>query len=253
MLSAVALLARVALVLVNAFVVAAECALVTLRPSRLEPLAARGHRRARVALGIARRLDASLSANPLGITLASLALGWMGAPTFAGLLKPLCARFGAWAVPTAHAVAVITRFAAITFLHTVLGELAPKSLAIQPTEPVALWTATPLRVFSLGRLPVLWTLHTAAWLVLRLCALQRACEGERLHAPEELRRMLPRVALASGTRRVIARLFDSPPRVAQHVMTLRRDGMGEAVGVERCPFHPVGCRIRRGENAAFVL
>ena len=160
MLYAVAILASVALVLVNAFFVAAEFAIVKIRPSRLEQLAARGHRRARVALGIARRLDAYLSANQLGITLASLALGWIGEPAFAGLLKPLFASFGMWSVPTAHAVAVIPSFAAITFLHTVLGELAPKSLAIQRTEPVALWTATPLCVFYLVMFPVIWTLNS---------------------------------------------------------------------------------------------
>jgi CBS domain containing-hemolysin-like protein len=196
------------LVLVNACFVAAEFALVNIRSARLEQLAVRGHLWARVALGI---------------TLASLALGWIGEPAFAGLLKPLCASHGVWSVPTAHAVAVITIFAAITFLHTVLGELAPKSLAIQRTEPVALWTATPLRVFSLVMFPVIWTLNTASWLVLRLCGLQRACEVEMLHAPEELRLILQRVALEPGTRRVIDRLFDSTHRAAQHVMTLRRD------------------------------
>ena len=129
MLYAVAMLASVALVLVNAFFVASEFAIVKIRPSRLEQLAARGHRRghrrARVALGIARRLDAYLSANQLGITLASLALGWIGEPAFAGLLKPLFASCGVWSVPTAHAVAVIASFAAITFLHSVLGEVMP--------------------------------------------------------------------------------------------------------------------------------
>ena len=223
MFYAVAMLTSVALVLVNAFFVAAEFAIVKIRPSRLEQLAARGQRRARVALGIARRLDAYLSANQLGITLASLALGWIGESAFAGLLKPLFASFGAWSVSTAHAVAVMASFAAITFLHTVLGELAPKSLAIQCTEPVALWTATPLRVFYLVMFPVIWTLNTASWLVQRLCGLQRASEVEMLHAPEELRLILQRVALEPGTRRVIDRLFDYTHRVAQHVMTLRRD------------------------------
>jgi CBS domain containing-hemolysin-like protein len=87
------MLVSVALVLVNAFFVASEFAIVKLRPSRLAQLAARGQRRARVALGIARRLDTYLSANQLGITLASLALGWIGEPAFAELLKPLFAIF----------------------------------------------------------------------------------------------------------------------------------------------------------------
>ena len=223
MLSSVALLASLALVLINAFFVASEFAIVKIRPSRLEQLAARGQRRARVALGISRRLDAYLSANQLGITLASLGLGWIGEPAFAGLLKPLFASFGSWSVPTAHAVAVIASFAAITFLHTVLGELAPKSLAIQRTEPVALWTAAPLRVFYVGMFPLIWTLNTASWLVLRMFGLRRASEVEMLHSPEELRLILQRVALEPGARRVIDRLFDYTHRVARHVMTLRRD------------------------------
>ena len=223
MLYAVAILASLALVLANAFFVASEFAIIKIRLSRLEQLAAQGHRRARVALGISRRLDAYLSANQLGITLASLGLGWIGEPAFAGLLQSLFASFGAWSVPTAHAVAVIASFAAITLLHTVLGELVPKSLAIQRTEPVALCTATPLRVFYVVMFPLIWALNTASWLVLRMFGLQRACEIEMLHSPEELRLILQRVELESGPRRVIDRLFDYTHRVAQHVMTLRRD------------------------------
>lgn len=219
----VAILASFALVLANAFFVASEFAIVKIRPTRLEHLAAQGHRRAKVALGISRKLDAYLSANQLGITLASLALGWIGEPAFADLLKPLLASLGSWSVPTAHAVAVIASLAAITFLHTVLGELAPKSLAIQRTEPVALWTAAPLRVFYLAMFPIIWTLNTASWLVLRLFGLRRVSEVERLHSPEELRLVLQHVQLEPDARRVIDRVFDYTHRLARQVMTLRRD------------------------------
>ena len=223
MLYSVALLASVALVLVNAFFVASEFALVKMRPSRLEELAAGGNRRAGVALGISRKLDAYLSANQLGITLASLALGWIGEPAFARLLSPLFASLGSWSIATAHTVAVVVSLAAITGLHTVLGELVPKSLAIQRTEPVALWTATPLRVFYWVMFPLIWALNAAARVVLRMLGLRRASEVEMLHSPEELRLILQRVELEPGTRRVIDRLFDYSHRVAQHVMTLRRD------------------------------
>src|SRR6185369_5497911 len=97
----------------NAFFVASEFAIVKIRPSRLEQLAAQGHRRARVALAISRRLDAYLSANQLGITLASLALGWIGEPAFAGLLSPLFGSFGSRSVATTHTVAVVASVAAI--------------------------------------------------------------------------------------------------------------------------------------------
>lgn len=219
----VALIASVALVLANAFFVASEFAIVKIRPSRLEELAADGQRGARVALGISRRLDAYLSANQLGITLASLALGWIGEPAFAALLSPLFTSFGSWSVATTHTIAVIASLAAITCLHTVLGELVPKSLAIQRTEPVALWTATPLRVFYWAMFPVVWTLNAASRLVLRLFGLGRISAVEMLHSPEEMRLILQRVELEPGTRRVIDRLFDYSHRIAQHVMTLRRD------------------------------
>ncbi len=183
MLYAIALLASVALVLANAFFVASEFATVKIRPSRLEELAAGGHRRAGVALGISRRLDVYLSANQLGITLASLALGWIGEPAFARLLAPLFAVFGSWSVASSHTAAVVASLATITCLHTVLGELVPKSLAIQRTEPVALWTATPLRIFYWTMLPVIWTLNAASRLVLRIFGLRRVSEVEMLHSP----------------------------------------------------------------------
>jgi CBS domain containing-hemolysin-like protein len=220
-----AILVSVALVLVNAFFVASEFALVKMRPSRLQELAAQGQRRAQLALGISHRLDAYLSANQLGITLASLALGWIGEPAFAQLLTPLFAGLGSWSTTTAHSVVVVASLGAITFLHTVVGELVPKSLAIQRTEPVALWTAAPLRVFYAVMFPIIWTLNTASWLCLRVFGLGRATALEMLHSPEELRLILSRVELEPGARRVMDRLFDYTHSVARHVMTLRSDVM----------------------------
>lgn len=218
-----ALVASLVLVLANAFFVASEFAIVKIRPTRLEQLARRGDARARAALDITRRLDAYLSANQLGITLASLALGWLGEPAFARLLMPLFARLGHGAVWASHGVAVVMAFVIITFLHTVLGELAPKSLAIQRTEPVALWTARPLHVFYVLAYPIIWTLNAAAAFSLRLLRLRPLSEAERLHSPEELRLVLRHVAMEPGALRLIDRVFDYSRRVARHVMTLRRD------------------------------
>jgi CBS domain containing-hemolysin-like protein len=190
-----ALLATFLLVLANAFFVASEFAIVKIRPSRLEALAATGNRRARIALSVSRRLDAYLSANQLGITLASLALGWIGERTIARILQPL---FGN--AVAAHSVAITVSFFAITFLHTVLGELAPKSLAIQRTEPVALWTAAPLRAFYYVMFPVIWILNHSAQLVLRVVGLGPVGEAEKLHSPQELRMLLPHVAMDPGAR-----------------------------------------------------
>lgn len=217
-----AIAASLGLVLANAFFVASEFAIVKIRPTRLQQLADEGKRRARLALGISRHLDVYLSANQLGITLASLALGWLGEPAFAELFRSIFASVGDGRV-AGSAVAVIAGFVVITFLHTVLGELAPKSLAIQRTEVVALWTAAPLRAFHLVAYPLIWTLNAAAAFVLRLLRLRPATETESLHSPEELRLILHHVALDPGARRLIDRVFDYTHRVARHVMTLRRD------------------------------
>jgi CBS domain containing-hemolysin-like protein len=223
---AVGLLVAAILVFANAFFVASEFAIVKIRPTRLEQLAGKGNVRARTALAITRRLDAYLSANQLGITLASLALGWVGEPAFAHLIEPLFAGLGLGDTATsaaAHTVSVAVSFAIITFLHTVFGELAPKSLAIQLTEPVALWTAAPLRAFYIIMFPLIWVLNQASNLTLRLLRLKPASEAELVHSPEELRLVLQHVPLEAGARRLMDRLFDYTHRIARHVMTLRRD------------------------------
>lgn len=206
-----------ALVLANGFFVASEFAIVKIRPTRLEELVAQGNLRARTALAISRKLDEYLSANQLGITLASLALGWIGEDAFARLLEP----FFPEAHASRHGFALALSFAVITFLHTVIGELAPKSLAIQKTESTALWTALPLRLFYLAAFPVIWTLNVAATFVLRLFGLRRASEVDALHSPAELRMVLQHVALEPGARKLIDRVFDYTRRRAKHVMTLR--------------------------------
>jgi magnesium and cobalt exporter, CNNM family len=211
-------LIALALVAANGFFVASEFAIVKMRPTRLSELAGRGNRRARTALQISRHLDAYLSANQLGITVASLALGWIGEEAFAHALEPIV---GPAAV--VHPVAVALSFVIITFLHTVVGELAPKSLAIQRTEPVALWTAVPLRAFYVVAFPAIWLLNTASGLVLRLLRLPRATEVETIHSPDEMRMILSHVTLEPSARRLIDRVFDYTHHLARHAMTLRGD------------------------------
>jgi CBS domain containing-hemolysin-like protein len=223
--AAVGLLVAFLLVVANAFFVASEFAIVKIRQTRLEQLVSAGNGRARTALSITKHLDAYLSANQLGITLASLALGWVGEPAFAHLIEPpLEAIFGAtFGLAAAHTISVAVSFTIITFLHTVFGELVPKSLAIQITEPVALWTAGPLRAFYIVMFPLIWILNQASNLVLRLLRLKPASEAELVHSPEELRLVLQHVPLEAGPRRLMDRIFDYSHRIARHVMTLRRD------------------------------
>jgi CBS domain containing-hemolysin-like protein len=229
--TSLALILTAVMVLANAFFVASEFAIVKIRPTRVRELVKTGGRRARILLAITGRLDAYLSANQLGITLASLALGWVGESTLARLLDPLLEPLGLWSGIATRTLSFGISFAFITFLHTVIGELAPKSLAIQRTEPVALWTAAPLRAFYVVAFPLIWTLNTAANFFLRIIGLRPASEAEMLHSPDELRLVLQHVKLDPGARRLIDRVFDYTHRVARHVMTLRRDVVTLTVGV----------------------
>jgi CBS domain containing-hemolysin-like protein len=218
-----ALILAALMVLANAFFVASEFAIVKIRPTRVKELVSGGGRRARVLSGITRHLDKFLSANQLGITLASLALGWVGEPAFADLISPhlsICGRFTGIAT---HSIALGFSFVMITFLHAVLGELVPKAIALQKTEPVALWTAAPMRVFAIITFPFTWALTAAANMFLRMMHLHPASGAEMLHSSDELRVVLQHVELDPGARRLIDRVFDYTHRVARHVMTLRRD------------------------------
>ena len=219
----IALLLTAVMVLANAFFVASEFAFVKVRPTRLQQLAKEGRRRARLLITITSQLPAYLSASQLGITLTSLTLGWIGEPAFAQLLRPLLARAGTVSERTVHTLAVAIGLTAITFLHTVLGELAPKAIALQHTETIALWAAVPFRAFYVLAYPVISMLKGAALLVLRVLRLPPPSEAEMLHSPDELRLVIQHVQLDPGARRLIDRVFDYTHRVARHVMTLRRD------------------------------
>jgi magnesium and cobalt exporter, CNNM family len=226
----VALFLTGVMVLANAFFVAAEFAFVKIRPTRLQQLAREGRVRARLLLGITAQLPAYLSASQLGITVASLTLGWLGEPAFASVIRPWLGGVAA-SDATVHTLAAAASLTVITFLHTVLGELAPKALAIQRTESIAMWAVVPFRVFYLVSFPLTWLLKVAAGLVLRILRLPPASEAEMLHSPDELRLVIQHVQLDPGARRLIDRVFDYTHRVARHVMTLRRDVVTLTAGI----------------------
>jgi CBS domain containing-hemolysin-like protein len=217
------LLLSAVLVLANAFFVASEFAIVKIRPTRLQELVNQGGRRARMLAGVLDRLDAYLSANQLGVTLASLGLGWLGESAVADVVEPHLTGLGAWAGVASHSLALAVGLAAMTFLHVTVGELVPKSFALQLAEPVALWAVVPLRIFHVVAFPIVWVLKTSSNLMLRLMGLRPASEAEMLHSADELRLVLQHVKLEPGARRLIDRVFDYTHRVARHVMTLRRD------------------------------
>lgn len=157
------------LVLLNGFFVAAEFGLVKLRQTRVKAIAKKYGRRGRLLAKVHRDLDAYLSACQLGITLASLGLGWIGEPAFAELLEPLLSAVGIEAERLVHFIAFLVAFLTISYLHIVVGELAPKSMAIRMAERVGMWTAAPLYTFYWTMYPAIWVLnHSSNWLLRKI-------------------------------------------------------------------------------------
>jgi CBS domain containing-hemolysin-like protein len=180
------------LVLANGFFVASEFALVGVRRSRVVTLVASGNRRAERLLAMLDHLDAYISATQLGITLASLALGWIGEETLASLFEPVFARALSpmAAAVAAHSAAIAVAFILITFMHIVFGELAPKTLALQRTEAVALAVTRPMELFyKIFRAPI-WLLNETGNLVVRLLGLKATAGHAAVYSEEELRHLI---------------------------------------------------------------
>ena len=177
------------LVFLNGFFVAAEFALVKVRETRMKRLAAERAFGARTALHLVQHLNAYLSAAQIGITLTSLGIGWLGELALANIFVPLLARFGLGAV-AAHSVSATIVFTLIVFVHVVVGEQAPKVLAIRKAEATTLIIAWPMRVFHALAWPVIWALNNASLALLRAAGLGKADAHESAHSAEELRALL---------------------------------------------------------------
>ena len=176
-----------ALVLLNALFVAAEFALVSVRKTRVEELVAKNVLGARSVLQVVGKLDDAIAATQLGITLASIGLGFVGEPALARLLDPLFAGLPeGWSLISAHTAATALAFLLITFLHVVFGELIPKTVALQMPDRAALWLASPLLWFSRLTRPAIWAMNgTGNWLLAR--AGFKGASGESMvHSVEEL-------------------------------------------------------------------
>ena len=213
-------------VVLNGFFVAAEFALVKVRPTQIDVQVGEGHRRAVLTRHMLTHLDAYLSATQLGITLASLALGWIGEPAFARLLEPVLV--GVFGAPSAvlHTVSLVVAFTVITVLHIVLGELAPKSLAIRKPEPTSLLVAYPLYLFYKVTYPAIYVLNHAANAILRIFGIQPVSEGELRHSEEEIRRLLDsdqQSELPEQKRELLANVFELSHRSARQIMVPRAD------------------------------
>ncbi len=216
--------AVVLLVGANAFFVATEFALIGVRRTRIEELVRAGNRRAGDVKRALTHLDDYISATQLGITLASLALGWIGEPALAHLIEPALA----WlplglAAAAAHSLAIALAFSAITFLHVVLGELAPKSVALAYAEPTALWVARPTEWFFRLFKPAIRALNGSARLVLRAFGLRQAAEHIAAVSEEELKMLITAAAekglLERRERELLTSVFDFTDTPVREVMT----------------------------------
>lgn len=178
-------------VLLNAFFVAAEFAIVKVRSTQLDTLVDEGHAGAKIARRALKNLDGYLSATQLGITLASIALGMIGEPYVARVIQPLMWKLGVTSDTVISSVSIGIGFGVVTFLHVVLGELTPKSLAIRKSLATTLIISAPLHFFYVLFKPAIWILNGAAnWLLKVLFRLEPASESELAHSEEELRHIV---------------------------------------------------------------
>src|SRR5438270_3227274 len=176
----------------NAFFVGSEFALVSVRRTRLEARAAAGSQRAGAALRLVADPTSFISATQLGITIASLALGWIGEPTVAGLLQPLASSIASQgrAGYIAHLMAIIIAFAAITFLHIVLGELMPKMFALERAEGLALLAARPLELFAKVFRPFIFVFNRTGQALARLLGFEASLQHAAVYSEVELRQLV---------------------------------------------------------------
>ena len=213
-------------VVLNGWFVLAEFALVKVRATRLRELIDEGHRPAKRAYHISQHLDQYLSAIQLGITLSSLALGWLGEPTIAALIRPAFAGLP-WSEGLTHTIASTIAFVIITFLHVVLGEMAPKTMAIQRAEKFSLSVARPLHAFYTLTYPLIVLFQGASNRIVKLIGFKPATEGEQAHTEEELRMIVAAShkhgILDESTRALLDNVFEYNERVAREIMTPRRD------------------------------
>ncbi|GGH56387.1 membrane protein [Paenibacillus silvae] len=210
----------------SAFFVAVEFALVRVRPSRIDQMIAEGNKRALAVKQAVANLDGYLSACQLGITITSLGLGWLGEPTVEKLLHPV---FESLNIPDALAsfLSFVIAFVAITYLHVVVGELAPKTIAIRKAETVALLTSGPIILFNRVMYPFIWLLNGSANQLVKLFGIKPASEHEDAHSEEELQ-IIINESFESGKINqaefgYVSRIFAFDEMLAKEIMVPRTD------------------------------
>ncbi|MDQ2747321.1 MAG: hemolysin family protein [Acidobacteriota bacterium] len=216
----------------NGFFVASEFALVSVRRTRVEARAEEGSGNAKAALRLLANPTRFISAVQLGVTLASLALGWLGEPTIAKLLEPLAEKIASEGTVAyvAHITAIIISFAVITFLHVTLGELVPKMFALEKAETFALFAARPLEIFARIFSPVLWVFNLAGGAIGKLLGLKSSLEHASVYTEEEIRQLV-KLSEESGhlneeERRLINKVFEFSETTVKEAMIPRTEIVG---------------------------
>lgn len=210
----------------TAFFVISEFAIVKVRVSRIEQLVEEGNKKAVAAKKIIDNLDEYLSACQLGITVTALGIGWLGESTFRSILTAL---FGNIQMPESlsHALSITLAFLIMTFLHVVIGELAPKTIAIQKAEQVSLLFARPLIWFYRIMYPFIWLLNGSARLIVRAFGFKPASESESAHTEEELRMILSESykngEINQSEFKYVNNIFDFDNRIAKEIMVPRTE------------------------------
>ena len=211
-----------ALILANAYFVAIEFALVAVRRTQVQLWVAEGRRGAAAAAEAIRHLDDAIAATQLGITIASIGLGFVGEPLVARLIHPLFGLVGLGSVMAVHSVAVAIAFALITFLHVVVGELAPKAIALDRPGRVALWGAGPLLIFGRVFRLVLLVMNGAGNFLVRSVGVRPAGHSRAVHSPEELSLLVSEAREAGAIRPYAGRILGNVFRISR---TQVRDAM----------------------------
>ncbi|MDL2029751.1 hemolysin family protein [Bacillus subtilis] len=214
------------LIVLTAFFVATEFAIVKIRSSKIDQLILEGKKGAVSAKKVITHLDEYLSACQLGITVTALGIGWVGESTFEVILHPLFAHFHV-SETVSHVLILVIAFVMATFLHVVVGELAPKTLAIQKAETITLLTAKPIVWFYRILFPFIWFLNGSARFIVGLFGLKPASEHELAHSEEELRILLSESyksgEINQNELKYVNNIFEFDERIAKEIMIPRRE------------------------------
>ncbi|MHA1983663.1 MAG: hemolysin family protein [Candidatus Hodarchaeales archaeon] len=210
------------LVLGNAFFVASEFSLVSVRQSRIDELIANGNKRAKIVKRVSEKQDDVISATQLGITLASIALGFVAEQTFEILLEPL--HLDTLLPGLEFGISAAIAFLAVTYLHVVLGELAPKSVALQFAEATSLWVAWPMEKFTTLTKPAIKLFNGTAWFILKIFGI-RPIVGVVPHSEDELKLLISQSEeaglLDTQESTILQKTFDLPDTMIREIMTPR--------------------------------